>query len=342
MTLWRRTRNEVAGAMRSLRYDLDQHHTKEHPQHTNQPGASQYDAGHHNAGHHDASRHHGNRYDMIPYDMSALDLGRNRPGGYAGRHVAQFGAAGNLSGGAGAPEGAGERRPRRLLTVTAFGTLAVIGVAGSYAAVVTDFGGLAGGSRGVEPYPLAAALPGGERLSNEGFGRGEAQGPPATAAGLPATRPRSVVRVLPTTAVAGPVAQAAETARETQTVRTPGSTSTAEQPCDCVTPPVPTPTSVDGTAEPVEPPLPSPTDPGDPGDPGSPGDPGDPPGPSGPGPDDGGDGLGRQGGGDWSRRRDGTWSGRRGGEWSGRRGDRWPGRRSSWNRGDRDGWRTNR
>jgi hypothetical protein len=162
MSVWRRTRDEVAGAWRSLRYDL----------------------------------------------------GRRDP-----------------------------RSPdRRVVTVSAFGVLAVAGAAGGYFAVLHGLEMLVTEKPAAvqaHPYPLAAELP--TPASTAGLGRGSAD------------RPRRPNLPPPVADDGGPVARRAPA--ESPAAATPGSVAPrpeigggeSEEPdgpeCDCVTPPVPTPTA---------------------------------------------------------------------------------------------------
>ena len=211
MTLWRKTRTEVAGAWRSVRYDL---------------GRPEPEAG---------------APDASP--AASPDAGYPEVTS-TGFHT--FGGAG-LTGGL--HTSYGEQlvpRPRRLAAVSAFGVLAVAGAAGSYFAVVNGIGGLVGDSpAGAEPYPLAAEAPRGSRsdLSNSGLGRGTANaaGQAPAAAGAPAAEPApGTIRVLPTTAGAVPVPPEATVPQPRQTT-VGGRPETRPTGC-CLNPPVPTPT----------------------------------------------------------------------------------------------------
>ncbi|MEV4704847.1 hypothetical protein [Actinoplanes sp. NPDC049316] len=217
MTLWRRTRTEVAGAWRSLRYDLG----RREPDET------------------------GARAGIPPAHPDVTSTG-----------YSTFGGAG-LTGGLHTSYGPGyARRPRRLVAVTAFGTLAVAGAAGSYFAVVNGLGAMLGEQpAGAEPYPLAAAAPDGTtgETSNEGLGRGPQEAPAPAEAPAAAGTVRTVPHTLATTGT--PDSRGAvvlPTPRRTSVHRT--SPATAPTPCDCLTPPVPTP-----TAAPSTPHSPSPT-----------------------------------------------------------------------------------
>ncbi|MFI5491999.1 hypothetical protein [Actinoplanes sp. NPDC051859] len=232
MTLWRRTRNEVAGAWRSLRYDL---------------GRREAESAGRPAGVFPARRD--------PYqDVTATGF-------------STFGGVG-LTGGVPSYVEVPTRRPRRVVAAAAFGVLAVAGGTGSYFAVVNGLGALLG-EPGAAPYPLAAAAPGtdGGEESNEGLGRGSgtAQAPAPQATG-------GTIRVLPNPAAttAAPAAPAPRPGRTTAGGGVPAPTQPQEPSC-CLAPPVPTPTaaptptshSPSPTPEPSEttaPPSPEPTD----------------------------------------------------------------------------------
>ncbi|GGQ52379.1 hypothetical protein [Couchioplanes azureus] len=229
MTLWRRTRAEVAGAWRSLRYDLGRRDPE--------PAAAQ--PGQALAG-------HGARRAAYQ-DVTATGF-------------STFGGAG-VTGGLHTSYGVEHARgPRRLVAVTAFGVLAVAGATGSYVAVVNGLGSLLG-EAGTEPYPLAAAAPG-ERggESNQGLGRGSGEGPATAPEGTGGT-----IRVLPNPAAATP-APGAPAAAGGATAPRPRRTSVAgtapadrPEPCDCLTPPVPTPTAAPSSHDPAPAPSPSAT-----------------------------------------------------------------------------------
>ncbi|AGL15472.1 hypothetical protein [Actinoplanes sp. N902-109] len=177
MTLWRTARSEVAGAWRSLRYDLSRR------------GA---------------------------YPRPYAEVTCPQTFGRAGVH----------------------RRPGRPVAVAAFGTLAVAGAAGGYFAVVNGVGPLTG-EAGTEPYPLAAAAPEAthQELAHEELGTGAPR--------KPAPPPAATIRVVPTTAATTSVPRQDPTtspAPRGTTVAHPVRTTVAPLPCDCLTPPVPTPT----------------------------------------------------------------------------------------------------
>ncbi|MFI7597683.1 hypothetical protein [Actinoplanes sp. NPDC049681] len=203
MTLWRRTRNEVAGAWRSLRYDLGRHHPE--------PGTAQAGAA-----------------PAFP-DVTATGF-------------STFGGAGITDGLRTAYGVEQARHPRRLVAVTAFGVLAVAGATGSYFAVVNGLGALLSDPGGAEPYPLAAAAPGGAHgdLSHQGLGQGSARDDAPAPAATGGT-----IRVLPNPA--GTTARPPVTRIAPQQHRTTvGHAGPAAGPtaCDCLNPPVPTPTAV--------------------------------------------------------------------------------------------------
>jgi hypothetical protein len=207
MILWRKARTEVAGAWRSVRYDL---------------GRPEPDA-HAPAG----------RPGLVGPDVTSTGF-------------STFGGAG-LTGGLRTSYGEQlVPRPRRLAAVSAFGVLAVAGAAGSYFAVVNGVGALIGDKpAGAEPYPLAAEAPRGTEaeLSNSGLGRGTADrtGQAPAAAGAPAQPAAGTIRVLPTTTVAAPAPPEVTVPRPRQTGGA-GKPETRPTTC-CLNPPVPTPTA---------------------------------------------------------------------------------------------------
>jgi hypothetical protein len=153
------------------------------------------------------------------------------------------------------------RPPRRLVAVGAFVTLAVVGAAGSYFAVVSGLGGLlrqepaAAGER-----PLAAAAPVGDRADGDapdgaaatsGLGRGPAQIAPERTGALP---------VLPQKVLA-PVAGPAPARPERPGIRPAAPGTPTREDCDCLTPPVPTPTAPPSAGpSPSSSPSPSPSE----------------------------------------------------------------------------------
>jgi hypothetical protein len=207
MTLWRKARTEVAGAWRSVRYDLGRPEP-DAPEPAAGPGA------------------------VLP-DVTSTGF-------------STFGGAG-LTGGLRTSYGEQlVPRPRRLAAVSAFGVLAVAGAAGSYFAVVNGIGALAGDKpAGAEPYPLAAEAPHGAEgeLSNSGLGRGTAHpaGRAPAADGAPAEPAPGTIRVLPTTAAAAPAAPEVTVPRPQRT-SVAGRPETRPTTC-CLNPPVPTPTA---------------------------------------------------------------------------------------------------
>ncbi|WP_433726562.1 hypothetical protein ACQP2Y_09845 [Actinoplanes sp. CA-051413] len=218
MTMWRKARTEVAGAWRSVRYDL---------------GRPEPDAD-------------GPAADR-PAGGTAVRPGAGHPD-VTSTGFSTFGGAG-LTGGL--RTSYGEQlvpRPRRIAAVSAFGVLAVAGAAGSYFAVVNGIGALVGEKpAGAEPYPLAAEAPRGSEgdLSNSGLGRGTAYAPggrPPAAATTTAEPVPGSIRVLPTTA--GGKAPLAPPAVAPVAPRTTAAGKPETRPTDCcLSPPVPTPTA---------------------------------------------------------------------------------------------------
>ncbi|MEU8614167.1 hypothetical protein AB0C29_39890, partial [Actinoplanes sp. NPDC048791] len=153
MTMWRKARTEVAGAWRSVRYDL---------------GRPEPDA--------DGPAAGGTAAGGTAAGGTAVRPGAGHPD-VTSTGFSTFGGAG-LTGGL--RTSYGEQlvpRPRRIAAVSAFGVLAVAGAAGSYFAVVNGIGALVGEKpAGAEPYPQAAEAPRGSEgeLSNSGLGRGTA------------------------------------------------------------------------------------------------------------------------------------------------------------------------
>ncbi|WP_305786260.1 hypothetical protein [Symbioplanes lichenis] len=221
MTLWRKTRTEMAGAWRSLQYDM------------NRPDPAT-----------GLPARHAVREEVTATGMSTF-------GGVTGLRTGP----------------AQDRNRRRLVTVTALGTLVVAGAGGSYLAVTSGMGALAGGEPGAEPYPLAAAAPGAAR-SNQGLGRGSAPELPVASAEPGATLVREpladTIQVIPntaaTTATPGMTTRATAPPRTRPTKVEGGTTPPAgPEPCDCLTPPVPTPTAAP-THQATTPPVPTPTE----------------------------------------------------------------------------------
>ncbi|MFI5933329.1 hypothetical protein [Actinoplanes sp. NPDC051494] len=242
MTLWRRTRNEVAGAWRSVRYDLGR------PE---------------------------------PAEENVTSAGLSTFGG-TGTFGATGTLGGTGTFPSTRPfkpahaRPAPVRRPRRVVAVTAFGALAVAGATGSYLVVADGAGALGGDGVAGEPYPLAAAAPGRD-LSNEGFGRGAAILPGVVDVPTPPTAGSTIQVITPTTAVttdptptgptpAGTRATVTTTpvpARTTVVATTPATPE--PKPCDCSSPPAPTPATATPdpgipvpTPAPVDPPVPTP------------------------------------------------------------------------------------
>jgi hypothetical protein len=211
MTLWRRTRNEVAGAWRSLRYDLGRH----------EPDADE------------ASPRAGAERDAGYPDVTSTGLSTFSGSGVTGGLRTSYGEEQVF-------------RPRRLAAVSAFGALAVAGAAGSYFAVVNGVGSLLGDEpAGTEPYPLAAEAPrGGDgELSNSGLGRGTAVLPGRPAAAATSETAPGRIRVLPTSPSTTPSVPGRPQPRPRQTTVEGTTPATGPTACDCLTPPVPTPTA---------------------------------------------------------------------------------------------------
>jgi hypothetical protein len=215
MTLWRKARTEVAGAWRSVRYDL---------------GRTGPDA------------------DNSALGPWAPEPAPGRQAGYpdvTSTGLSTFGGAG-ITGGL--RTSYGEQlvpRPRRLAAASAFGVLAVVGAAGSYLAVVNGIGALVGDKPvGAEPYPLAAEAPRGSEgeLSNSGLGRGTAHpaGRPPAAPTTTAEPAPGTIRVLPATTAGVPAAPRIAGPRPPRT--TDGGPQASPDDC-CLAPPVPTPTA---------------------------------------------------------------------------------------------------
>jgi len=150
------------------------------------------------------------------------------------------------------------RPPRRAAAVAAFGALAVTGAAGSYFAVVNGLGALlADEPAAPDPYPLAVGAPdaatGDDLTANAGMGRGTMTRPaPAT---TQAAEP-GAVRVPPAKIVLPAARQTAAPGARPARPGTP-----ANDDCNCLTPPVPTPTAPGSTPPSASAsPSPSPSD----------------------------------------------------------------------------------
>jgi hypothetical protein len=195
MSLWRKTRSEMAGAWRSLRYDLGRR--------PEQPAAA-----------------------ADPADVTYTGL--STFGGVTPEPRTGYDEFG--------------RPPRRLVAVGAFVALALVGAGGSYFAVVNGLSGMLRNEPAAAPRPLAAAAPTGaaEADATSGMGRGPAAASDVATTALAVPPPEVPAPTTPP-AAARPAPPRSVPAR-------PG-TPTAED-CDCLTPPVPTPTA---------PPSPSPT-----------------------------------------------------------------------------------
>jgi hypothetical protein len=142
------------------------------------------------------------------------------------------------------------RRPRRLAAVSAFGVLALMGAAGSYFAVVNGLGSLLSekpATAEAHPYPLAA----GDPAAASTAGLGETRSARRAAVALPAPRTTAATPTPPPARVLPPPAHRT---RPERTGR-PGGAG-----CDCLTPPVPTPTAPSApSATPTTPASPSPS-----------------------------------------------------------------------------------
>jgi hypothetical protein len=195
MSLWRTTRNELAGAWRSLRYDLHRH--------------SEADA-----------RRAAAFHDVTPHGLSIF----GDPIDDVNPEFDEY-----------------DRSPRRRAAVIAFGTLAVVGAAGSYFAVVNGLGALLEEPDRADTVPLAAEA-----------------GPLPLATGLPTrtARPGSGSTLAP---VPKPPAQKRRIMAPSPTVQPRGGTTVTKPPrvvvtpdpsCPCGPPPVPTPTAPTGRETP--------------------------------------------------------------------------------------------
>jgi hypothetical protein len=183
MSLWRTARGEVAGAWRSLRYDLQR-----------RSDADQRSA----AG-------------TEPYGVD--DLWGDAP---------DFGDA-------------YDRPPRRLLAVTVFGLLALVGAAGSYLAVVSGLGLLLTDEPAPNTYPLAAEagpapVATGRQTPTSRLGYGSSI--------APAPAPQAAPRRTKATVSATPKPRPTTSTTVTTPLRTVAPTLS---PCRC-SPPAPTPT----------------------------------------------------------------------------------------------------
>jgi hypothetical protein len=205
MTLWRRARNEVAGAWRSVRYDLG-------------------------------------RPDPDAEKAAPAPGGEARYQDVTSTGMSTFGGFGTTGGMRTTYGDEVVPRARRLAAVVAFGALAVAGAAGGYFAVVTGIDALvADKPAGAEPYPLAAPAPAGpgSDQSNSGIGRGAVSVPGGRAPRTTATAP-VVVRALPAPAGAPAARQRATSPRRDPVEdRAPA----IRPPACCQMPPVPTPTA---------------------------------------------------------------------------------------------------
>jgi hypothetical protein len=193
MSVWRLTRDEVAGAWRSLRYDL----------HRRPAG--------------DARRGQG--------FAEVTSTGLNT---FAGGALDEIDPAFDEF----------DRPRRRRVAVAVFGTLALLGAAGSYFAVVHGLGVLLAEPTGRQPFPLAAEA-----------------GPAPAATGRPAQTARlghgTWIPPLPLPRadpprLAAPSSEAvaqAVTEPDTPATRVPHTMAPPSPSCRCLPPPVPRPTS---------------------------------------------------------------------------------------------------
>ncbi len=225
MSLLRRTRTEMAGAWRSLRYDMGR--TPVEP-----PADGP---------------------DMTSTGMNTFGLGSL------------------LEGADPVPAARPQRKPRRAVAVTAFGTLTVLGAAGAYLVVVNGLGSLLS-----ETTAAAGTVPSRPAVTTAvGLGPGSPAGraPATTAAGRPVTPvadaavgtgPAAPAHLVPTAVATPPPPEANAPIRTTKP---------ANPECHC-NPPVPTPTAP--TSSPSAAPSPTPSESGSAGPGPSPSDSADP------------------------------------------------------------------
>jgi hypothetical protein len=198
MNLWRKTRTEVAGAWRSVRYDMGQRPAE--------PAAGD---------------------DVTSTGMSTF--------------------AGVVDQATGSP--------RRLVTVSAFGALAVAGAAGTYFAVAGGLGALLTETpAAAQSNPLAAAAPPAGDASTAGMGQGRSTVSRPEAPAAPALAATPVASAAASAAVPSRVLPRA--ARIPPERRKPP----APAPCECPAPPVPTPTEPSGSPSASPSPSPSPSE----------------------------------------------------------------------------------
>ena len=234
MTMWRKTRTEMAGAMRSLQYDLGRREPSPENPVVDPDGIGVPKA---------APVHH-----RAPDGPEVTSTGMSTFGG-----AAEAARPGD-------DQGPRRRPSRRIAAVTAFAALTVAGAAGSYFAVVNGLGGLLGEKPATaEPYPLAIGEQAKDQMAaNAGMGRGSAAEPvaatPATTV-VPAATPAPGVPLAP---LAQPAPRTVTVTKVVTAPQAPGPTS--EGCGDCNTPPVPTPTSAPSTTPaPAESSSPSPS-----------------------------------------------------------------------------------
>jgi hypothetical protein len=250
MSLFRRTHTEVAGAWRSLRYDLGRR-PDEPP--TDGP-------------------------DMTSTGMNTFGGGLPFTGdGYTGYGLDESGyGTGETGSGAGGPRPVVTRPGRRATLVAAFGALTVIAATGAYLGVVRGLGAvLAEKPAAADTFAAPAAT------ADAGIGGGPVTSPGRSDAG-PNVRPdlrgdaksgskvADPAPVATTAAVIVPPRPADPAPRQISPVRT---TKPTKPECRCAEPPVPTPTAP--TSSPSPTPSASPSDSGSPSPSGSSATPGD-------------------------------------------------------------------
>jgi hypothetical protein len=147
------------------------------------------------------------------------------------------------------------RPPRRLVAVSVFAALTVAGSVGSYFAIVNGLGSLLREKPAApRTYPMAAAEPpadnGAGTGATAGLGRGAA---PAKAPAVPGTAAAAA-----SPAAVPPAAGVLPVQRRTA----PGAAQPVPPPCDCRTPPVPTPTAPSTSPSGSASPSASPSEPG--------------------------------------------------------------------------------
>ncbi|MEV6489453.1 hypothetical protein AB0M20_12605 [Actinoplanes sp. NPDC051633] len=183
----------------------------------------------------------------LRYDMGKRDEHQPEPSfpeeDLTSTGMSTFGGAADMSGGI-VERSEHVRPPRRVAAVAAFGALAVTGAVGSYFAVVNGLGALLSEEPAApDPYPLAVDGPDGAMddtlAANAGMGRGTTARPPAGTTDPAAAGAVGAVGVPPVKLTQpAPRRTAAPGTRPAQ----PGGTPPNED-CNCLTPPVPTPTA---------------------------------------------------------------------------------------------------